>query len=170
VPALCLPALIVTLLAGCASSSTPGKFSSQYYGYTAALPAGWSGKQAGYQWAGAGSPGFEDDDVDLFSGPNGISAMAFGAASSESLAAYTRATVQAAAAEHQCPAAPAAQAITLGGAPARLLSMQCQGLRIETAITTHAGKALVFVSQLPSGTKSDRAVFSRFLDGIRFQR
>lgn len=156
---------------GCGSSSKPGTFSSQHYGYTAALPAGWAGRQAEQQWAGIGSPGFEDGDVDLFTGPNKIIAMAYGTASSQSLVAYTSATVQAAAVGHQCPAVPqTSQAITIGGAPARLLSMPCQGLPIETAITIHAGKAIVFVSQEPSGTRADRVAFRRFLAGIRFQR
>jgi hypothetical protein len=75
------------------------------------------------------SPSFEDSDVDLFTGPNGIVVMGYGTATPQSLAAYTKATVQAAAA-HQCPAVPASdQAITVGGAPARLLSTRCQGFR-----------------------------------------
>jgi hypothetical protein len=169
-PALYMLALTVALLAGCGSAG-PGTFSSQNYGYSVAHSAGWSGKQASYHWPGAGSPGFDDSDVDLFSGPNGITVIAYGAASRASLVAYTRATAQAATAEHQCPAVPASdQAITIGGAPARLLSTSCQGLSIETAITVHAGKAIVFTSNLASGTKSDRAAFRRFLAGIRFQR
>ena len=171
VPALYLLALIVAVLTGCSSAAKPGAFSSQNYGYSAALPAGWSGHQAAYAWNGGGSPGFEDSDVDLFGGPNGIIVIAYGAASPQSLAAYTRATAQATGAAHQCPAVPASdQAITVGGAPARLLSTPCQGLPIETAITMHAGKAAVFVSQIPSGTRADRAAFRRFLAGIRIQR
>jgi hypothetical protein len=169
-PALYMLALTVALLAGCGSAG-PGTFSSQNYGYSAAHSAVWSGRQASYHWAGGGSPGFEDNDVDIFSGPDGIIVMAYGAASRASLAAYTRATVQAAAAVHGCPAVPASeQAITIGGAPARLLSTRCQGLSIETAITIHAGKAIVFVSNLASGTRTDHATFRRFLAGIRFQR
>jgi hypothetical protein len=169
--ALALPALLAVagVLAGCGSSG-PSTFTSQNYGYSAALPAGWSSHQAGYQWDGGGSPGFEDDNVDHFTGPNGIVVIAYGTATPKSLAAYTRATVQAAA-EHQCPAVPASdQAITVDGAPARLLSMPCQGLSIETAITIHAGKAVLFTSQLPSGTAADRVTFRRFLAGVRLQR
>jgi len=171
VPALLAALLAVAgVLAGCASSA-PSTFTSQNYGYSAALPAGWSSHQAGSQWDGLGSPGFEDGDVDLFTGPNGIVVMAYGTASPQSLAAYTRATVQAAAAAHQCPAVPASdQAITVGGVPARLLSTSCQGLSIGTAITIHGGKAVVFTSQLPSGTGAGRAAFRRFLAGIRIQR
>ena len=135
-PALYLLALMVALLTGCGSAGKPGTFSSQNYGYSTALPAGWSGHQAAYPWNGGGSPGFEDSDIDLFGGPNGITVIAHGA-------------------------------IAIGGGPARLLSIQCQGLSIETAITIHAGKAIVFTSQLSSGTRADRAAFRRFLTGIR---
>ena len=170
-PALYLLALIVAVLTGCSSAAKPGAFSSQNYGYSAALPAGWSGHQAAYAWNGGGSPGFEDSDVDLFGGPNGIIVIAYGAASPQSLAAYTTANVQEAAAIHSCPAVPASDpAITVGGAPARLLGTPCQGLSIETAITIHAGKAIVFTSQLAAGTRADRAAFRRFLAGIRFQQ
>jgi len=170
VPALAALLAAAGALAGCASSA-PSTFTSQDYGYSAALPAGWSSHQAGYKWPGLVSPSFEDSDVDLFTGPNGIVVMGYGTATPQSLAAYTKATVQAAAAAHQCPVVPASdQAITVGGAPARLLSTRCQDLPIETAITIHAGKAVVFASQIPSGTGADRATFRRFLAGIRIQR
>src|SRR5260370_29819474 len=169
--ALAVLLAIAVLLTGCGSSGKPGTFSSQHYGYTAAFPAGWAGRQALSQWDGIGSPSFEDSDIDLFTGPDSIITMAYAGATSQSLAAYTSVTVQAAASEHQCQTVPATgQAITIGGAPARLLSMHCQGLPIETAITIHAGKAIVFVSQQPSGTRADRVAFRRFLAGIRFQR
>jgi hypothetical protein len=172
VPALYLLALIVALLTGCGSGGAPGTFTSQHYGYTAALPAGWANtKQAAQQWNGTGSPGYDEGDVDLFTGPNNIIAWAFATSSSDSLTAYAKATAQAATSVHQCPAVPKTnQAITIGGAPARLLSMNCQGLPVEMAITIHAGKAIVFVSQQPSGTRADRVAFRRFLAGIRFQR
>ena len=168
-PALAALLAVAGVLAGCASSA-PSTFTSDNYGYSAALPAGWSSHQAGSQWDGLGSPGFEDSDVDLFTGPNGIVVMAYGTATPQSLAAYTKATVQAAAAVHQCPAVPASdQAITVGGAPAQLLSTRCQGLPIETAITIHGGKAVVFASQIPSGTGADRAASRRFPAGMRIQ-
>jgi hypothetical protein len=170
VPALAALLAVADALAGCASSA-PSAFTSQNYGYSAALPAGWSSHQAGYKWPGLVSPSFEDSDADLFTGPNGIVVMGYGTAAPQSLSAYTKATVQAAAAAHQCPAVPASdQAITVGGAPARLLSMRCQGLPIETAITQFMQEAVVFASQIPSGTRADRAAFRRFLAGIRIQR
>lgn len=168
-PVLYLLVLFVALLAGCGSAGKSGTFSSQNYGYSAALPAGWAGRQAQSQWIGGGSPGFEDSDVDVFTGPNGIIVIAYGKATSQNLAAYTKANLQATASSHQCPAVPKSdRAITVGGAPARLLNAPCQGLSIETAITIHAGKGIVFVSQLSSGTRADRAAFRRFLAGIQF--
>jgi hypothetical protein len=169
VPALAALRAVAGALAGCPSSA-PSAFTSQNYGYSGALPAGWSSHQAGYKWPGLLSPSFEDSDVNLITGPNGIVVMGYGTATPHSVSAYTKATVQAAPA-HQCPAVPASdQAITVGGAPARLPSMRCQGLPIDTAITQFMQEAVVFASQIPSGTRADRAAFRRFLADIRIQR
>ena len=152
---------------------------SRHYGYTEALPAGWlSGAQATQQWTGKGAPGSEESVVDLFYGPGGVQAWALAAPTKESLAAYARATIRAAAAAHPCPAVPQTdQAITIGGAPARLLSMQCpagSGFLVETAVTIHDGTAFVFASQNPSGAgadhRADRIAFRNFLGGIRLSR
>jgi hypothetical protein len=71
------------------------------------------------------------------------------------------------------------QAITIGGAPARLLGMQCapgSGFLVEIAVTVHHGTAFVFGSQNPfkfgsqNPRKADRAAFHNFLDGIRLPR
>ena len=68
------------------------------------------------------------------------------------------------------------QAITIGGAPAQLLNMQCpagSGFLVELAVTLHDGTAFVFASQNPSGTGSqgaDRAAFRAFLASIQFPR
>jgi hypothetical protein len=95
------------------------------------------------------------------------------------VAHYIKTTMQAAAAAHPCPKVPQTdQAITIGGAPARLLGMQCppeSGFLVETAVTIRHGIAFVFASQNPSGTTptdqpADRAAFRKFLAGIRFQR
>jgi hypothetical protein len=196
-PALAASVIMIALLAGCASSATTGPgaqpaqspaatastpatariFSSRHYGYTEALPAGWTGGQAIQQWDGTGAPGDEDSVVDLFQGPGGVEAWAIAAPAKEDLAAYTRSTIRAGAAAHPCPAIPQTdQAITIGGAPARLLGMQCppgSGFLVELAVTIHDGTAFVFASQNPSGTGSqsaDRAAFRGFLARIRFQR
>jgi len=196
-PVLAASLSTIALLAGCASSATTGPsapsahspaatastpaaariFASQHYGYTEALPAGWTGGQATQQWNGMGAPGDDDSVVDLFHGPGGVEAWAIAAPTKENLAAYARATIRGAAAAHPCPATPQTdQAITISGAPARLLSMQCppgSGFLVETAVTVHDRTAFVFASQNPSGTgnhRTDRAAFREFLASIRFQR
>jgi hypothetical protein len=199
-PALLALLITAAVLAGCASPATTGAssaspahsqasaastsaaarvFTSRHYGYTEALPAGWlPGAQATQQWNGKGAPGGEDSVVDLFYGPGGVQAWALAAPTKESLAAYARATIRAAAAAHPCPAVPQTdQAITIGGAPARLLSMQCpagSGFLVETAVTIHDGTAFVFASQNPSGAgadhRADRTAFRNFLGGIRLSR
>ena len=156
------------------------RFTSREYGYTGALPAGWrSGGPARQRWDGTGSPADTDPTVDLFLGPGGVEAWVYAAPTRQSLTAYTAATIRAAHAGHPCPAVPqTTQAITIGGAPARLLGMQCpagSGFLVETAVTIHHGTAFVFASQNPSGNapadqRPDRAAFRKFLAGIRFGR
>jgi len=184
---------LLALAVGCSSSSTSGTsassaapsastaaaariFRSHYYGYTETLPTGWySVGQATQHWDGTGAPGEEDSVVDLFTGPGSVEAWAIAAPTKESLAAYARATIRAAHAGHPCPVAPQTnQAITIGGAPARLLGMQCpagSGFLVEAAVTIRHGTAFVFASQNPSGTTpADRPAFRKFLAGITFPR
>lgn len=198
-PALFALLITAAVLAGCASPVTAGPgatptrtraaaastpaaartFTSRHYGYTAALPAGWSANRpATRQWNGKGSPGYEDTTVDLFYGPGSLQAWAMAAPTKQSLAAYARATIRAAHAAHPCPAVPqTTQAITIGGAPAQLMGMDCpagSGFLVETAVTIHDGTAVVFASQDPAGTPAthpaDRAAFRNFLGGITFPR
>jgi hypothetical protein len=196
-PVLAASLIMIALLAGCASSASTGSsgpparspaatastpaaarlFTSRHYGYTEALPAGWTGGQATQQWDGSGAPGDDDSVVDLFQGPGGVEAWAIAAPTTENLSAYTRTTTRASAAAHPCPATPQTdQAITIGGVPARLLGMQCppgSGFLVELAVSIHDGTAFVFGSQNPSGTggqSADRAAFGEFLAGIRLKR
>jgi hypothetical protein len=198
-PVLLALFIMAAVLAGCASPVTAGPsatptpsraaaastpaaarvFTSRHYGYTAALPAGWrSDVPATQQWNGKGAPGNEDSAVDLFYGPGGLEAWAVAAPTNQRLAVYARAAIRAAAAAHPCPAVPQTnQAITIGGAPARLMGMQCpagSGFLVETAVTIHDGTAFVFASQDPAGTPAthpaDRAAFRNFLGGITFPR
>jgi hypothetical protein len=176
VPALVALLAVAGVLAGCGSSG-PSTFTSQTYGYTVALPAGWSGRQASYQWNGGGSPSHGDGDVDLFAGPGSGFAIAFAAPSRESLAAYVKNFVRDQAAEHRCPPIPQTnQAVTIDRAPARLLGMHCPApsdLLVLNAITVHDKTGYVFVFEDPSaGTAAaehaGRLAFGKFLAGIRF--
>jgi hypothetical protein len=149
---------------------------SRHYHYAEALPAGWRlAGQATQRWDGTGSPGDHDPQSDLFLGPGGVEAWAYAAPTGENLAAYTRTVMQASLAVHGCPpVTQTSQAITIDGAPARLLAFQCpagSGFLVELAVTVHGGTAFVFGSQNPPVTKStDRAAFREFLAGIRLQR
>jgi len=196
VPALFALLIVGAVLAGCASSagahtagappthspalaaSTPAAariFTSRHYGYTETLPPGWaSAAQATQRWDGKGAPGFEDSVVDLFQGPSGVQAWALAAPTKESLAAYTSATIRAARAAHPSSPPQSNRAITIGGAPARLLTVIApagSGFLVEIAVTVHHGTAFVFASLNPSGTTpTDRPAFRKFLAGITFPR
>src|SRR5260370_24178678 len=84
--ALAVLLAIAVLLTGCGSSGKPGTFSSQHYGYTAAFPACWAGRQALSQGDGVGASSFEDSDIDLFTGADIIITIAYAGATSHSRA------------------------------------------------------------------------------------
>lgn len=161
-------------------SSTSGQslgrpFVSRHYGYTEALPAGWSSvAPATQRWDGKGAPADLSSVVDLFTGPHGVEAWAYAAPTKKNLAAYTTATIRAARAGHPCSAPQTSQAITIDGVPARLLGMQClprSGFLVEIAVTVRHGTAYVFASQNPGRTQpTDRAAFRKFLVYLRLQR
>jgi len=144
-------------------------FSSWLYGYTVALPAGWSAQQ-GQRWDGTGAP----SQVDVFRGPPYVAAWAFAVPRPASPAEYATAITQTTA-QLPCPAAPqTSQAITIAGVPARLIGMRCPargGVLMLTAVTTRGPSALVVTledtSGMPSAERADRAAFREFLAGIR---
>lgn len=152
---------------------------SRHYGYTETLPAGWRlASQATRRWDGTGGPGYDTNVVDLFQGTGGVQAWAIAAPTKQSLPAFTARTIRHARAAHPCAPPQTSQAITIGGAPARLLGMQCpagSGFLVEIAVTVRNGTGFVFISQNPAAVTAtdranDRAAFSKFLAGIRFRR
>ena len=153
-------------------------FTSRQYGYTEALPASWRlARRATRPWSGKGGPGYDSPVVDLFQGPGSLQAWADAAPTHKNLDSYTSATIRASRAAHPCSRPQTDQAITIGGAPARLLGMQCpagSGFLVEIAVTVHHGTAFVFASQHQPGTPvhypADRAAFHNFLTGIRLQQ
>jgi hypothetical protein len=157
--------------------STPSHartFTSRHYGYTEALPAGWRlARQATRQWNGKGGPGYDRPVVDLFAGPRGVQAWAYATPTRQNLAAYATAIIRGARAAHPCSPPQTSQAIRIGGAPARLLTMQCaphSGFLVEIAVTVRNGTGFVFASQPApgvTGTDQPAAAFRNFLAGIR---
>ena len=160
------------------TSAAVGIFRSHYYGYGEALPAGWySTGQATQRWDGTSTPDDADTFVDLFIGPGRVEAWVVAAPTRASLAGFTAAIMRAASAAHPCPATPPTnQAIEIGGAPARLLSMQCppgSGFFVELATVVDNGTGFLFTSLNRSARPSpsaDRVAFRKFLGGIRLQR
>jgi len=156
--------------AGASAQATTGRvFSSWLYGYTVALPAGWSA-QPGPRWVGAPGP------VDIFRGLPYVAAWAFAVPRPASPAGYATAITQTTA-QLPCPAGPqTSQAITISGVPARLIGMRCPargGVLMLTAVTTRGQSALVVTfedsSGVSTGERADRAAFREFLAGIRLR-
>ena len=156
--------------------ATPQIFTSRHYGYAEALPAGWRlVGQATRQWSGKGGPGYDRPVVDLFAGPRGVAAWAYAAPTRKSLESYATAIIQGARAAHPCSPPLTDQALTIGGAPARLVGMHCPAsgsFLVEMAVTVRNGTGFVFVSQNQSGATAptDRAAFRNFLAGLRLPR
>jgi hypothetical protein len=186
---------LLALAVGCSSSSTTGTSASSaapaasasaaagiirshYYGYLETLPAGWhSSGQATQRWDGTSAPDDADTFVDLFTGPGSVEAWVAAAPTRASLAGFTTAIMQAASAAHPCPATPPTdQAIEIGGAPARLLGMQCppgSGFFVELATVVHNGTGFLFTSlnrSVSPSPSADRVAFRKFLAGIQLQR
>jgi hypothetical protein len=163
------------------SNPSPSRVvTSRQYGYAEALPPGWRlARQATRPWNGRGGPGYDRPVVDLFAGPRGVAAWAYAAPTRKSLESYATAIIRGARAAHPCSPPQSDQPIRIGGAPARLLGMQCapqSGFLVEIAVTVRNGTGFVFASQnqdgatAPTDRAADRAAFHKFLAGIRLQQ
>ena len=156
---------------GASGQAAARVFTSRLYGYTVALPAGWSA-DPGERWGGTGESG----PVDVFRGLPYVAAWVFAVPRPTSPAAYATAITRTAA-QLPCPAAPqTSQAVTIGGVPARLIGMRCPapgGALMLTAVTARGQSALVITFEDSSGVSSaepaDRAAFGEFLAGIRLR-
>jgi hypothetical protein len=154
-----------------ASAAAARVFTSRLYGYTVALPAGWSA-QPSQRRGGTGAP----SPVDVFRGQPYVAAWAFAVPRPASPAAYATAITQTAA-QLPCPAAPqTSQAVSIGGVPAVLIGMRCPahgGALMLTAVTTRGQSTLVITfedsSGISSAERADRAAFREFLAGIRLR-
>jgi hypothetical protein len=165
------------LAGGSSPATSPSSvFNSPHNGYAVALPAGWSA-QAAQPFEGPGAAGLGKDGVDVFHGPLYVAAWAFAVPRPPSLAGYAAAAARAAA-QLPCPAVPRIdQRVTIGGAAASLIGMNCPspgGVFMLTAAAAHNQTALVVVFEDSSGVsaaeQADRAAFRQLLAGIRFRR
>lgn len=154
-----------------AGATAPRVFASRLYGYTVALPAGWSA-QPGQRWGGTGVP----DPVDIFRAQPYVAAWAFTVPRPASPAGYATAITRTAA-QLPCPAAPQTrQPVTIGGVPAVLIGIRCPadgGALMLTAVTVRGQSTLVVTFEDSSGIlsaeRADRAAFRGLLTGIRLR-
>lgn len=140
------------------------------------IPALWAWTPAVATWDGLGSPANDAPEVDQFTVPPRYSSVwAVAAPTKLTLAEYVTHAIEAAAAEHPCATgsqkAEADEPISVGGGPARLLTVHC-GILILHAVTIHKGSAIWFAFQDPTGDRNtdaeDRALFLSFLSGVHF--
>jgi hypothetical protein len=156
-------------------SPTQGVFTSDRYGYTISLPAPWRlSAAATATWDGTGSPAFDAPFVDVFVNQS-IIAWVSAAPTKLALADFINQQLNAATREHPCDTGSQTpekdEPITVGGEPARLLTIHC-GILILSALTIHNGSGVGITFQSPFGNAAedaaDRVEFLKFLDAFRF--
>ena len=149
-------------------------FTSETYGYSLALPSGWTSVQASSSWDGKGAPASNDAVVDQFIGSADDSSWAYAAPTTKGLTAYVTATIEATVEDHSdtCPATPDAQhPIEIGGRPGTLLAWNC-GVLINQAVTVENGVGYFFalrdVSVQAASDVPDRKLFLELLKSVEF--
>jgi hypothetical protein len=155
------------------AAATPSTFTSQLYGYSVTLPAGWHAGAAMLRWDGASAPGHEDGTVDKLIGPATLGAFAFAGPTTLDLDGFAEDTIAWTIRDHAdtCPEKkPAArEAIMVGGQPGIFLAWAC-GILINQAVTVHAGTAFTMVLRdpgVPTATDpQDRAILQDMLDSV----
>jgi len=159
---------------GAGSPAARIDFTSPLYGYTATLPAGWTGGPAVLRWDSVNAPG-PDAEVDKFAGPGSLSASAYAGPVRGDLAAFVADRIAANARDHSdtCPVATPEvnQPIEIGGQPGVLLAWNC-GAVINNAVTVRAGIGYVFTFRdlfIRAATDpTDLALFRSILDSVKF--
>jgi hypothetical protein len=158
------------------SAAATTAFSSDAYGYTVAVPAGWQATAATAAWDGsAPAPTHEDAQADVLSRPDGATTAAISAATTMGLPAYAAAWIARTAAEHgdTCPGRPVArEQVSIGGEPGVLLAWNC-GILINIAVAVHGGAGYAFVFRDPgvhaATDPADHDDFVRVLRSVRFK-
>jgi hypothetical protein len=156
-------------------TAPPSTFTSEKYGYSIALPAGWTGKQAFIQWNGVGSPGHDAAEVDQFYSSTGTNAWAMATPTTKSLTSFWADQLADAAAKHPCASTIEVEvdaAITIDGEPAHLTVQNCPGpggIRVGGAGVVAAGTGYIFYLQHPpndTADPTDMSVFRTLLGSI----
>jgi hypothetical protein len=156
------------------AEATASTFTSSMYGYSVAVPAGWSSAAATARWDGVSGTSSDSPENDRWISTGTASAWAGAAAYAKDLASYTTKTIADTAKYHgdTCKAPPEAQeAITIGDEPGTLLSWDC-GILINVGVTVHNGIGYTFGFRDPAvqaaTDPADRAIFIDLLKSLRF--
>jgi len=154
----------------------PKTFRSSTYGYSATLPAGWTGAQAVQAWDIHAGFGLNVDSfqADQFRSPSTPAAYAVAARWNDDLAAFVRFWIVDNERYHgdNCPPEPYKRSpITIGGQPGVLLAYNC-GILVSIAVAVYRGVGYNFTfvdESVASATDpTDHATFVRFLESIQF--
>ena len=172
-PSAAVATAVVTPSAPTTSPSGPTVYTSPLYGYTIALPGGWTVGPARIRWDGASAPGDDFSSVDRFVGPERLSAWGFAGPFSGDLAAFVSDRIAATARDHSdtCPVAEPEinEPLQIGGQPWVLLGWNC-GALINTAVTVRAGVAYAFtfrdLAVVAASDADDRAIFEDLLSSV----
>ena len=145
---------------------------SPLYGYSIAVPPGWSATPAAVRWDGESQPSL-GPNVDLYSGPHLI-VLGFAGPFAGDLTAFQADRVAANARDHaECgsDAYQGGQPIDVAGQPGLLLTWDC-GALVEQAITVHAGVGYSFTIRdlnfAASLDPTDLASVRSMLDSVTF--
>ena len=157
------------------AASTPLTYTSQLYGYSIVLPAGWSVGAARIRWDGASAPGNAFSSVDRFVSPATVSAFGYAGPVTTDLDRFAKDTIAWTVRDHgdTCPAAApeATEPIQFGGEDGMLLSWNC-GILINQALLVRDGTGFVFVMRDPAvqaaTDATDRALLEGLLDSVTF--
>jgi hypothetical protein len=144
------------------------------YGYSVAVPGGWSSLAATARWDGVASVKSDSPEVDRWTSAGPTSAWASAVAYAKDLKTYTTKTIADNAKYHAdtCPAEPASQEpITIGGEQGTLIAWNC-GILINLAVTVHDRVGYTFGFRDPSVRAAtdpkDHGVFVDFLQSVEF--
>lgn len=155
------------------AASTPVSFTSLLYGYSIALPAGWSVGAAMLRWDGASAPGNDEGTVDKFVSPSTVSTFAYAGPIKADLDQFVKDNIAWTVRDHgdTCPAtAPeTTEPIQIGGEDGMLLSWNC-GILINQALAIRDGTGFVFVMRDPgvqaATDATDRALLEDLLNSV----
>lgn len=156
------------------AEATGSTFTSTLYGYTVAVPAGWSAQAATARWDGVSGLKSDSPQVDIWTSTGTQSSWGWAAPFAEDLKAYAAKEIADTAKYHgdTCPASPESQEqITVGGDPGMLIAWNC-GILINIAVTVHDGTGYGFGFRDPAvqaaTDPSDHATFLGLLESVLF--